>query len=285
MIFLYTGKTGSGKTFCMIKDAYRRWYRGEDIYSNTKLEFEKHGGKANTNLFENPENFTKLEKFIFILGSIWSKLRKKNKRWVPSRGKITYFQDISELIDIRDGVVLMDEAQNLLDARNWENLPLEFSNKLRQHRKHNIDLYATTQNMGTIDINMRRLVQRWSHCKDVFALFWIRNPSLLTFHKREFKDIDELYNKVDDLLVTTTKTTYFSIHRWTKAYYDTLYDIGFNYYKLVWLQTRKAKLALIIPKTWSLSNVRTQLSLMKFFYQQVNSKTTKKPKKSYVSTL
>ena len=170
MIQLYTGKTGSGKTFQMIKDVYPQWKRGHDIYANTLLYFEKYGGKADTNSIDNPEEFTFFEKYVVNFIKKWtSKAFKKPFRPV-SRGKIVYFEDITELIEIQNGIIVMDEAQNLLDARNWENLPPAFSNKLRQHRKHQIDLYATTQNMGTIDINMRRLVQKWVHCKDIFAL-------------------------------------------------------------------------------------------------------------------
>ena len=145
---------------------------------------------------------------------------------------------------------------------------MEFSNKLRQHRKHQLDLYATTQNMGTIDINMRRLVQKWSHCKDIFALFWKRNPSWLTIHTREYKDIDELYNKVDDLVVSTIKKNFFIIHKLKKRLYDTLWDIGFKAYKISWLQIKKRKVCIILPKNWTLSNARTQSLLMKYYLDQ-----------------
>jgi len=278
MIYLYTGKTGSGKTFNMIADIYPHWRNGTDIYSNTKLEFENFGGEAGSNIRDNPENFTFWEKVSEIIASKWSLAIRKEERRPRRRGHITYFDDITELIEVRDGIICMDEAQNLLDARNWENLPLEFSNKLRQHRKHKLDLYATTQNMGTIDINMRRLVQRWSHCKDVFALFWLRNPSLLTLHTREYKEIDELYNKVDDLIVPTLKTTFFIIHKWKAKYYDTLYDIGFNAYKSIWLEdsskTITKKKLLIIPKNWTLSSARTQSLLMKFYLDPIRSKSS-----------
>lgn len=276
MIYLYTGKTGSGKTFQMVNDVYRQWYKGHDIYSNTKLFFEKFGGKAGKDCVENPNDFTFYEKYVINIGFKWLCKRFNWRFRTPRRGRITYFDDITELIEVQDGVICMDEAQNLLDARNWENLPLEFSNKLRQHRKHNLDLYATTQNMGTIDINMRRLVQKWVHSKDIFALFWIRNPSLLTLHKAELKDIDELYNSVDDLQVSTLRSKFFLIHKLRKRKYDTLYDIGFKAYKIVWLEENKKKMCLIIPKHWTLSNARTQLLLTRFYLDQNKSKVLRK---------
>jgi len=181
------------------------------------------------------------------------------------------------LIEINNAVIITDEAQNLLDAYNWENTPPELRNKLRAHRHDNLDLYASTQNVGTIDINMRRLVQRWSHCKDIFAFLWFRNPSLLTLHIREYKDIDQLTNKVDDLLVDTVKTEYFFIHYFSRRIYDTLYDIGFKHFKILWIQEKKEKVCLIIPNSWTLSNARTQLLLYRFFLSPNKSSLSRSP--------
>lgn len=264
MIYAYTGKTGSGKTYQMIKDIFPRWYAGTDVYANTFLLFERFGGKAGSNILENPENFSWQEHIFNWLYFKWC--LHTNRDYIPKRrGKIIYFEDITELLEVRNGIILVDEGQALLEARNWENLPAEFSNKLRQHRKHNLDLYVTTQNLGTIDINLRRLVQVWVHCTDVFALLWKRNPSWLTIHRKDHKDIDQLYNNVDDLLVENLHSSFFSISFLTRRFYDTYYDIGFTTLKSVWLQDNNKKKLLIVPKAWSLSNVRTQQLLLKFY--------------------
>lgn len=270
MIYAYTGKTGSGKTFQMIKDIYPRWLRGEDVYSNTFLLFELFGGQQNSNILDNPENFSVSERL-----SEWIKQRvalNRNHDYFPKkRGRIIYFEDITEILEARNGIICMDEGQALLEARNWENLPAEFSNKLRQHRKHNLDLYVTTQNLGTIDINLRRLVQNWIHCTDVFAFLGLRNPSWLTFHRKDHKDIDQLYNSVDDLMVDNLKTGYFIINRFTKRYYDTYYDIGFTTLKSVWIQQDKKQKIIIMPKNWSLTNARTQQLLLKYYLDPAKS--------------
>jgi len=267
MIHAYTGKTGSGKTYQMIKDIYPHWYKGTDIYSNTLLLFENFGGKAGANIVERPDQFTLIEKLFEPLKKAYCKYRKKEYK--PSRrGQIIYFEDITELIEIKNGIICMDEGQALLEARNWEQLPMEFANKLRQHRKHRLDLYVTTQNLGTIDINLRRLVQRWIHCKDIFALLALRNPSWLSLHLKELKDIDQLYNQVDDLQVEVLKSRYFIIHLFKKRYYDTNYDIGFTTIKSVWIQEKGKKKLLILPKNWSIEKGRTQLLLLKFYLGQ-----------------
>jgi len=276
MIYAYTGKTGSGKTKSMIEDIYPRWLRGKDVYANTLLLFEKFGGKAGSNILDNPENFSSMERFFNRI-KFWYCL-KFNKDYVPRRrGRIIYFEDITELLEVRNGIILVDEGQALLEARNWEQLPAEFSNKLRQHRKHNLDLYVTTQNLGTIDINLRRLVQVWVHCTDVFALLTKRNPSWFTVHRKDLKDIDQLYNNVDDLLVENLSTKYFSISFLSRRLYDTYFDIGFTTLKCVWLQENMKKKLLIVPKAWSLSNVRTQQLLLKFYLdppKSINSALT-----------
>lgn len=272
MIYAYTGKTGSGKTYQMIKDAYPRWHRGEDIYSNTFLLYEKFGGRAGSNIIDNPDEFSSIDRFIQKLKS-WYCLTFNKPLSVLSRGRIIYFEDVTELLEARDGVILLDEGQALLEARNWENLPAEFSNKLRQHRKHNLDLYVTTQNLGTIDINLRRLVQVWVHCTDIFALLWKRNPSWFTIHRKDYKDIDQLYNNVDDLLVENIRSTHFIISFLTTRYYDTYYDIGFTTLKKVWIQQNDKTKCIIMPKQWSLANGRTQQLLLSYYLDPRKSTT------------
>lgn len=275
MIYAFTGKTGSGKTYQMIRHIYPHWYKGVDVYSNTKLLFEKYGGRANSNIIDNPENFTVVEKVFDKIKKYYAKYFKKV--YTPKRrGRIIYFEDITEILEARNGIICMDEGQNLLEARNWESMPVEFSNKLRQHRKHKLDLYTTTQNLGTIDINYRRLVQRWFHCTEVFALLGLRNPSWLTIHRIDEKDIDSLYNNVDDMLVEVLRSNFFIIHKFKKRIYDTMYDIGFTFYTTIWIQENKENLLLIVPKSMNLSSVRQHLLLQKFFLDLTKSNTQKR---------
>lgn len=236
MIRAYTGKTGSGKTYSMVRDAYREWRRGRDVYSNTLLFFDK---------------------------MVSSKRRQKC-------GRIIYFENINEIIEVKNALILFDEAQVLFNARLWEALPEEFQFKLQQHRKHHLDLFCTTQNMGTIDITYRRLVHEWFHHEDKFALLWKRNPSWLTLHARQKKDVDYLYNTVDDLTVPTQKTRYFLIHRFKKRLYDTYFDIGFKRFTTIWLvnskETQTGNLSgtrtwAIVPKKMSLSDASRAIRL------------------------
>lgn len=225
MIKAYTGKTGSGKTYLMVKEAYIRWKKGENIFSNTYLNF-------------------------------------KAKRNKEKYGKIIYFENIRDIIDANNGVILFDEAQSLFNSRLWESLPEEFQYKLQQHRKHKLDLICTTQNMGTIDIAYRRLVQDWYHCKNILQIG--KSPRIkIGLFKKEFKDIDQLYNKVDDLIVPTLRTKIFLIHYFSKTLYDTMYDIGFKMFRTVCLNSLERKLILIIPKKMPIKTAIQEIKMMK----------------------
>lgn len=246
MIYAFTGKTGSGKTYRMVQDAYHKWRRGVDVYSNTILFF----GNKKLNWVE--------------------KILCKLKIQKAERGKITYFEDISEILEAKDGIILFDEAQVLFSARQWEKLSDDFIYKLQQHRKHKLDLYCTTQNMGTIDIMYRRLVQRWFHHECIFQIG--KSMSFLGLFKIKEKDIDLLYNSVDDLQVPDIKVNYFLIHKFKRRLYDTFYDIGFKAYKSVCLvlynqnNQKNEMISWIIPKKMSLRDAQRCVSTMKSAY-------------------
>jgi len=281
MIIAYTGKTGSGKTFKMIKKAYKRWLAGEDIYSNTVLYFEKFGGAAGSEVHD----------LLFFLRKLpipntWK--TRLEKRRGSKRGRITYFEDITEILEAKDGVILFDEAQVLFSARQWETLPAEFQYKLQQHRKHRLDLYCTAQNMGTIDIMYRRLVQYWYHCERLIQIG--KHLSWLGLYIVRTKDVDQLYNSVDDLVVDNIRTRPFFITFLTRRLYDTFYDIGFRRFKTIWSiylddQMRSKKTWIIMPKNKQLKDVLREISTLK---SRLNLKTypnSRKNLRSYVTNI
>lgn len=242
MIYAYTGKTGSGKTYRMVQHGYQYWRHGIDVYSNTVLYFT-------------PSGFDRIRDWLY----------KVFKKPPFQYGRIRFFQNITEILDVHSGVILFDEAQVLFNARNWESLPDEFQYKLQQHRKHKLDLLCTTQNMGTIDIMYRRLVQVWYHHEPVFGL------GDLTFgiFRSKLKDVDELYNSVDDLAVSDVQRSFFLIGKvffWRPRLYDTLYDIGFERFKTLWLTSFNPALNkfqrqwMILPKKWTLKEGQTAIS-------------------------
>jgi len=256
MIYAFTGKTGSGKTFNMVRHAFKYWLAGVDIYSNTILSFQKYDRRT-----------------------IFERIKKSHRR-----GRIIYFEDISEILEAKNGLILFDEAQVLFNARNWEALPAEFQYKLQQHRKHRLDLFCTTQNMGTIDISYRRLVQKWFHHEPIIQL----GNVLIGWFRVKEKDIDFLYNSVDDLAVPDLKARIMWIHRWKKRLYDTYYDIGFKRFKIInecFLNEKMKKIHRfwILPKAMSLSDGRKQMLLFKSEFGQTKSPNSRTTWKNYAT--
>jgi hypothetical protein len=272
MIVAYTGKTGSGKTYMMVYHAFRYWKQGWNIYSNTILFFNAFKGYS-----------------LIVRGSKWlckklfSRLGYKGR---IGEGKIVYFQEISEILDARDAIILFDEGQVLFNARNWESLPDDFSYKIQQHRKHGLHLFVTCQSLGTIDINYRRLIQKWYHCEDRIALFGIRNPSLLSLHTWSLKDVDYLYEVNTEVInVPDVQRRLFIIHRWKRRLYDTLYDIGFHRFKVIWTtykeQKRQSRRWMIIPKKMTSQQATRVISSSRaFHYGPTRSKNFTKASKN-----
>jgi len=113
--------------------------------------------------------------------NIARKLFKRNKRWFNKTGTIRqiasnlkfseeaekkykeyirYWEDPEELVHMKDVDIIWDEIATHLDSTQWINLPLAVKRFLQQHRKKGIDIYANTQSFKTIDVSMRRLVER-----------------------------------------------------------------------------------------------------------------------------
>lgn len=123
MINIITGKPGMGKTYALVKIALRALKNGRDVYSNFHIDF------------------TSLN------------LKSKN-----SLGKLYFWKDVSDLMSIRHGEILMDEAQIYLNSRKWSSLPPELMYKLQQHRKQGLNIWGAVQNIKRIDTVCRELV-------------------------------------------------------------------------------------------------------------------------------
>jgi len=89
----------------------------------------------------------KATEFLAQGRSVWA-----NKGYTINDPRVKYYSKIEELVHLRDGVILMDEAQVYLNARKWEVLDERFIYKLQQHRHHGLDIWGTVQNVKRIDV-------------------------------------------------------------------------------------------------------------------------------------
>lgn len=126
MITLFTGLTGSGKTWLMTKIMYKEWRKGVNTYVNFPISFS------------------------------------------PDNEGITRYHNLDEIYNVHNGIIGIDEGQKLFDARRWGSLPISFAEKIAQHRKHLLDIYTTTQDLGHIDIRVRSNIHELYNCQSVF---------------------------------------------------------------------------------------------------------------------
>jgi hypothetical protein len=281
MIYAFTGKTGSGKTFNIVKHVYKRWKKGIDIFTNTPLFFcDWDIQSVRANIIDHPSAFSNFEHAFFWLKKTFCDLAHKPYS-VPERGRVVFFEFISEITYVRNGVILFDEAQRLFNARYWESLPADFSNKLQQHRKHQLDLYCTTQNMGTIDINYRRLVQKWYHYTNLLEIKGRGGKTFFGLFRMEEKDAENLEAHHDYMLIPTIHTRFFLIHLFSRALYDTFFDIGFRRYQSICLTQinemgKKEQMFLVMPKEMSLSDGLKDIRLLNMLSNPTRSSYSRK---------
>lgn len=62
-----------------------------------------------------------------------------------------YFNDIFEVINIRKGVILIDEINLSFPSRIWDKLPPQFLYFWSQTRKMQLDIYFTSQHPDRVD--------------------------------------------------------------------------------------------------------------------------------------
>lgn len=144
---------------------------------------------------------------------------------------ITRWHNLDELYHLNNGIIAIDEGQKLFDARRWASLPISFAEKIAQHRKHFLDIYTTTQDLGHIDVRIRQNIHELYNAFSVFR--WPRNDRV--------KPILQLIKITRKRRIITADTDrlawqkigqkfYFVSRFWTKTLYNTYGDIGFNRY-------------------------------------------------------
>lgn len=138
------------------------------------------------------------------------------------------WHNLDELWSLNNGIICIDEGQKLFDARRWGSLPVSFAEKIAQHRKHLLDIYTTTQDIGHIDLRIRSNVHELYSCQSIFR--FPKNDRVKPFLQL-IKIIKKkrVVNSDDRLRFEKVSQKYFFISRFfTKTLYDTYGDIGFN---------------------------------------------------------
>lgn len=195
MINAFVGKPGTGKTYSMVILAITAIDQGRDVYSNFFIDYESIICYLNSNQ------------------STFSKFFNKFKKRKKTFGRLFYWRTISELVQIKSGEILMDEAQIYINAREFRSLPVEFQYKAQQHRKHGVNFWLGVQNIKRIDVVARELVN------SVFELK--RMGSIFVQHEYDIDDIDKAKRKSYGFKI-------FMLNKKIAKCYNTLQEIKYD---------------------------------------------------------
>jgi len=78
--------------------------------------------------------------------------------------ELRYWENLDELIDLREADIICDEVGNYFDARMWADLSLDVRRWLTQGAKTGIEFYGGAQDFAQVDKAFRRLVQPGDLC-------------------------------------------------------------------------------------------------------------------------
>jgi len=159
-IVLHTGRPGTGKTYNLTKDVLKALDNGEVVYANYNIDWEGFKGKKWS----------------------WKRFRKIDVEYPKSN--LRYWNKLTDLFEVENGIIAMDEAHIYMRSRNWDKLPEEMERKLAQHRKDGLHIWGTVQAVQRIDTIFRELVDFW----------YVYTNHLFWYTRWEF-DIDQDKNK------------------------------------------------------------------------------------------
>jgi len=121
MIIVAEGRPGMGKSVWLTGEIIRWLRRGRTVYTNIEIRDQR-----------------LLQKYA---------------------GKLFYIDSLEDIIQLREGKIILDEVQTYLNSRNWDKLDIRFQLLLQQHRKRGLDIIGATQSIKRADVVFRELVQ------------------------------------------------------------------------------------------------------------------------------
>jgi len=215
MINVVVGKPGAGKTYYLVKKARKFLRQGRDVYSNFYINFDAYDKETRNSLGDRLLAFClRLRSFRYLHAKL---LSQKDKR----RGRLYFWNELDELLDIRGGEILIDECQIYFNSRAWKRLPFRLQYKLQQHRKHirkntdgsymALNIWGAVQNVKRIDTVVRELVNNIYSLKKIGPLFISR--------LYDIEDIDKEKRKA-------YRINFFLFNKKLAACYDTFQEIA-----------------------------------------------------------
>lgn len=168
MHIMYVGAVGAGKTYCAVAEAIKD--AGDYIITNQPLDGER---------------------LALLYGVKKDVVRLEDQAQIDAGTKaVKTWEDFSDEIakEARCGTLLIDEAPLWLDARKWDTLSPDARRKIVEHRKDDLLIVTTAQDVSFIDKVYRiladevRLVRKISIPLLGFFFPWSKRPTIICAH-------------------------------------------------------------------------------------------------------
>lgn len=91
---------------------------------------------------------------------------------IPEAEEVIFLSNPRELVKVRDGILLIDEAGLWLPSFIWKRIPEQLIWQLAQVRKLGLDLYYTAQNPARVVKVLREITYESVFCFKFFRLFF-----------------------------------------------------------------------------------------------------------------
>lgn len=130
---MYVGAVGAGKTYCAIAEAVKDAW--DWIYTNQSI---------------NEQELAKLYG-LDVENINVQKLSNEKKLEIGTK-IVNEWSDFDHIVmEAKCGVLVIDEAPLWLDARKWDTMPMNARQKIIEHRKDDLFIVSTAQDVSFID--------------------------------------------------------------------------------------------------------------------------------------
>lgn len=144
-----------------------------------------------------------------------------------------YYNDLKDVMDIKEGVILVDEINLICPSRWWDRFPPKLAYWWSQTRKQQLDVYWTSQHQDRVDKIVKEITNWiWEIARLPFGFRIARCylPEQIGKAKRELfgkkffhlnKKIWNKFNTYERIEVPdrVSKTNYYRPHQYSKKYY------------------------------------------------------------------
>lgn len=163
-------------------------------------------------------------------------------RFSDDNDRVQRFWQLHDLYGLENGVIGFDEIQKLLNAQNWASLPPLFADLICQHRHAHLDIYGTTQDLGQIDIAMRRNINELYVCETMIRFPKTQRIKPFLHWIRVQKKIRRFDTATDRICwhPIGRRRWYFISRFWTRSFYNTYAKTALTKY-LTWTIRKEGK--------------------------------------------